>query len=297
MKALVDPKDFRYTGGKKFSLKKTKNSLEDRIYKDKADYREIIWMLREEIDDLQKMMYAHDRYSMLTVFQAMDAAGKDGTIRAVFSGVNPHGVATSSFKRPSSTELEHNFLWRTTLKMPERGRIGVFNRSYYEEVLVCRVHPNIITEFQKLPEEATRDMGGLWGQRYRAIRDFERYAAENGTVILKFFLNVSKEEQCRRFLDRIERPEKNWKFSEADVRERGFWDDYMEAYETCINETAAEHAPWYVIPADDKKAMRLIVASVVLDTLRGLDMHYPEVSEERRRQLGKYAEELSAEEG
>jgi PPK2 family polyphosphate:nucleotide phosphotransferase len=201
-------------------------------------------------------------------------------------------VEITSFKHPSETELDHNYLWRTTIAMPARGHIGVFNRSHYEEVLVCRVHPEIVTEYQKLPGEAMRDLDQLFKDRYEAIRAFERYAADNGTVVAKFFLNISKDEQRKRFLDRIDEPDKNWKFSEGDVRERGFWNDYQTAYEDAINETAAPHAPWFVVPADDKKTMRLIVAQAVLDALDGMDMDYPQVSEERVAELQGYRKQL-----
>ncbi|MGD8808671.1 MAG: polyphosphate kinase 2 family protein, partial [Gammaproteobacteria bacterium] len=237
-------------------------------------------------------MYAHDRYSLLTIFQAMDAAGKDGTIRAVFSGVNPHGVDVHSFTRPSAEELDHNFLWRTSIAMPPRGHIGVFNRSYYEEVLVCRVHPEIVTEYQKMPGAQTRDLDELFRDRFEAIRAFERYAADNGTLIVKFFLHLSRDEQRARFLSRIDEPHKNWKFSENDVKERAYWNDYQAAFEDAINETATPHAPWFVVPADDKKTMRLIVARAVLDALERMEMDYPGVSTERAAQLARWRERL-----
>jgi len=287
----IDWDDIRFDGKRRFSVKHTKTRISD-LYEDKQDYEQQIEKLRDAIDRRQRVMYAHDRYSLLTVFQAMDAAGKDGTIRAVFSGVNPHGVEISSFKRPSETELDHNFMWRTTVAMPRRGHIGVFNRSYYEEVLVCKVHPEIVTEHQKMPEEATRDREALFEDRYQAIRAFERYSADNGTLVLKFFLNLSRDEQRERFLSRIDEPHKNWKFSEADLRERGFWDDYQRAYEDAINETAAPYAPWFVVPADDKRTMRLIVACAVLEALEGMDMSYPEVSNARAEALKKYRKQL-----
>ena len=287
----IDWDDIRFDGKRRFSVKHTKTRISD-LYEDKQDYEQQIEKLRDAIDRRQRVMYAHDRYSLLTVFQAMDAAGKDGTIRAVFSGVNPHGVEISSFKRPSETELDHNFMWRTTVAMPRRGHIGVFNRSYYEEVLVCKVHPEIVTEHQKMPEEATRGREALFEDRYQAIRAFERYSADNGTLVLKFFLNLSRDEQRERFLSRIDEPHKNWKFSEADLRERGFWDDYQRAYEDAINETAAPYAPWFVVPADDKRTMRLIVACAVLEALEGMDMSYPEVSNARAEALKKYRKQL-----
>ncbi|HEB96858.1 MAG TPA: polyphosphate kinase 2 family protein [Sedimenticola thiotaurini] len=233
----------------------------------------------EQLDELQRVLYAHDRYSILLVFQAMDAAGKDGTIRAVMSGLNPAGCQVYSFKQPSSEELEHDFLWRTARRLPERGRIGVFNRSYYEEVLVVRVHPEYL-ENQHLPRPLNRK--GIWKQRFRSILDHEHHLARNGTVILKFWLNVSREEQKRRFLSRLDEPQKNWKFSSSDVRERGWWDDYMKAYEKALRATSRPWAPWYAIPADDKPYMRVQVAKILTDTLNSLDLHYPRVDEKER---------------
>lgn len=287
----IDWHGIRVDGKRHFSIARSKTHI-PALYRDRDDYKKKIHKLRDRIDRRQRIMYAHDRYSLLVVFQALDAAGKDGTIRAVFNGVNPHGVEINSFKRPSENELDHNFLWRTTVAMPARGHIGVFNRSYYEEVLVCKVHPEIVTEYQKLPEEATRDLESLFQDRYDAIRAFERYAADNGTPVLKFFLHISRDEQRRRFLARIDEPDKNWKFSEADLRERGFWQDYQQAYEDAINETATHYAPWFVVPADDKETMRLIVASAVLDALEQMDMAYPTVSRERERELQAYRASL-----
>ena len=289
----IDWKSIRYDGKRKFSVGGVATRIAD-LYDDKEDYKRQLSELTDAIDEYQRVMYAHDRYSVLAIFQAMDAAGKDGTIRAVFSGVNPHGVHVSSFKHPTDTELDHNFLWRTTVAMPPRGHIGVFNRSYYEEVLICRVHPEIVTEYQKMPEEATRDIDQLFEDRYQAIRAFERYAADNGTLVLKFFLNLSRDEQRERFLSRIDEPHKNWKFSESDLKERGFWDDYQVAYEHAINQTATPYAPWFVVPADDKRTMRLIVASAVLDALKQFDMDYPELTEEQRNNLKHWRAQLVA---
>jgi PPK2 family polyphosphate:nucleotide phosphotransferase len=249
------------------SGKAAKQALKDRI---------------EELDDLQRMLAAQDRYSVLLVFQAMDAAGKDGTIRAVMSGINPAGVQVFSFKRPSEQELDHDFLWRSAIRLPERGRIGIFNRSYYEEVLVVRVHPGIL-EKQRLPYPI--DPSRIWGERFESIRDHEKHLARNGTVILKFWLNVSRKEQKRRFLDRIDEPEKNWKFNAGDVDEREHWDTYMSAYEDALNATSRPWAPWYAIPADDKRFMRLAVSEVVCQTLSSLALAYPEVSADDRREL------------
>jgi PPK2 family polyphosphate:nucleotide phosphotransferase len=289
----IDPADFAATGDKPFSIADARTLIEA-LYAGKKDYREQLEAYREELDELQRMMYAHDRYAMLAVFQAMDAAGKDGTIRNVFSGVNPHGLQLFAFKQPSDTELDHDFMWRTNLRMPERGRIGVFNRSYYEEVLVVRVHPEILTSKQRLPVKLTGNPARVWEQRYEDIRHFELYAHRNGIQVLKFFLNVSREEQTRRFISRIDEPEKNWKFSAADAAERQHWDAYMQAYQSCINATGTPHAPWYVIPADDKRNMRLIVAQVVLHQLRALDIHYPKVGAARRNELQKMKKQLEA---
>lgn len=232
-----------------------------------------------EMADLQRKFYAHDRHSLLLIFQAMDAAGKDGTIRAVMSGVNPAGCQVFSFKQPSSLELDHDFLWRSAKRLPERGRFGIFNRSYYEELLVVRVHPEYL-DAQKLPDCVERDQ--IWHQRYESIRDHEKHLANNGTIILKFWLNVSKDEQKKRFLSRLDEPEKNWKFSASDVKERGYWDAYMQAYEELLNETSRPWAPWYAIPADNKKFMRVQVAEIICQTLRDLQVDYPQVSEKER---------------
>ncbi len=231
----------------------------------------------DQLDELQRILYAHDYHSVLLIFQAMDAAGKDGTIRAVLSGVDPTGCQVFSFKQPSQEELDHDFLWRTSRCLPERGRIGVFNRSYYEEVLIVKVHPEFLRA-QKFPPDM--DMKNLWQNRYQSIRDHELHLARNGTVIIKFWLNVSAEEQRQRFLARLNEPEKNWKFSAADVRERGFWSDYMRAYEQALNETSRPWAPWYAIPADDKDYMRFQVAEILVNNLKTLKLRYPDVKPE-----------------
>jgi PPK2 family polyphosphate:nucleotide phosphotransferase len=272
---------FRVRPGKKFRL-------EDHDPRDAGGFESKEDGLRrleegcERLRELQDKLYAQDQWAVLLIFQAMDAAGKDGVIKHVMSGVNPQGCQVYSFKVPSSEELDHDFLWRTTRALPERGRIGVFNRSYYEEVLVVRVHPELLAR-QKLPPELVTDK--IWKERFQDIAAFERYLARNGTVIRKFFLNVSKEEQRRRFLARLDEPEKNWKFSVADVAERQHWDKYMKAYEDAIEATTSDHAPWYVIPADRKWFTRLAVADVIVEALEELDLHYPEVSEEQRREL------------
>ncbi|MFT5355775.1 MAG: PPK2 family polyphosphate:nucleotide phosphotransferase [Polyangiales bacterium] len=249
--------------------------------------------LAKEVDslrDLQERLYADDHYSVLLVFQAMDAAGKDGTIRAVMSGINPAGCQVVSFKRPSSNELDHDFLWRVHSKTPERGRIGVFNRSHYEEVLVVKVNPGIL-DSQRLPQQPK----SVFEDRYESIRDFEEHLARNGTVVIKFFLNVSRDEQKERFLARIADPEKNWKFEAADLDVREDWDEYMKAYQEALNETSRPHAPWYVIPADDKPFMRTTVAGIVRKTLEKLDLKFPKLSDEEMAELGSYKEALENE--
>jgi PPK2 family polyphosphate:nucleotide phosphotransferase len=246
----------------------------------------------EALADLQDKLYAQDRWSVLLIFQAMDAAGKDSTIKHVMSGVNPQGCQVSSFKAPSETELDHDFLWRTTLCLPELGRIGIFNRSYYEEVLVVRVHRELL-EREKLPPKLKTKK--IWRHRFEDINNFERYLSRNGTVVRKFFLHVSKEEQRRRFLKRLDEPEKNWKFSAADVEERKHWDDYQHAYESLIRHTATVHAPWYVVPADHKWFTRLVVAAAVIDTLRDLDLHYPKLDAAKTRELEEARLKLLAE--
>ncbi len=247
----------------------------------------------KEISRLQRRLYAHNRYGVLLVFQAMDAAGKDSTIRAVTTGVNPAGFQVFSFKAPSREELDHDFLWRTARRLPERGRIGIFNRSYYEEVLVVRVHPEYLAG-QRLPRTPAT-LAELWEERYASIRDHERHLARNGMAILKFWLNVSREEQARRFLRRIDRPDKNWKFSSRDVEERAHWPAYMEAYEDMLNATSRPWAPWYAIPADDKRFMRLEVARIVRDRLAGLKTEYPTAPEEEAARFDEYRAALEAE--
>jgi len=294
MKIDTDLEQFLFTGERKFKIAKTPTNI-DKLYKDKDDYRDKMDEFREEIDDLQQIMYAHDRYAMLLVFQAMDAAGKDGTIRHVMSGVNPHGVDVHAFKRPSGLELDHNYMWRSDVRMPRRGTIAIFNRSYYEEVLVCRVHPEIVSGSQRVPAEFTADFDRMWQQRYADIRGMEAYNHHNGTRILKFFLHLSKDEQARRFIDRIERQEKNWKFEEGDLAERKHWDEYQTAYQDAINATATPESPWFVIPADDKHNMRLIVAQIILRHLNELKMSYPELDADAKGRLAGYHEQLKNE--
>jgi len=257
-----------------------------------GDLKEKLSKYSEKMDDLQRKFYAHDKHSLLLVFQAMDAAGKDGTIRAVMSGVNPAGCQVFSFKQPSSLELDHDFLWRSARRLPERGRIGIFNRSYYEEVLVVKVHPEYLGS-QKLPDCV--DSETIWEQRYESICDHEKHLARNGTVVLKFWLNVSKDEQKKRFLSRLDQPEKNWKFSSSDIKERGYWDQYMEAYEELLNKTSKPWAPWYAIPADNKKFMRVQVAKIITDTLESLEIDYPKVSKKEKQKFGEMRKQLENE--
>lgn len=247
----------------------------------------------EALASLQDVLYAQDKWSVLLIFQAMDAAGKDGAIKHVMSGVNPQGCQVSSFKSPSSEDLDHDFLWRCQKHLPERGRIGIFNRSYYEEVLVVRVHEQILKS-QKLPEKLfTKD---IWENRFEDIRNFEKYLNRNGTIVLKFFLNVSKKEQKKRFIERVDDPDKNWKFSAADAKERGYWDDYMNAYQDLIKETSTKKSPWYVIPADNKSYARIAVASAIITALEELDLEYPKVSEAKITELQEIKRALLNEE-
>lgn len=294
MKSLLNDKKISVYEGKKFSLKNF-----DTDYKldlDKKTGKELLEATKLKMSELQDVLYAQDKHSLLIVFQAMDAAGKDGTIKNVFGGINPQGCHVTNFKKPSAEELDHDYLWRCYKNLPERGRIGIFNRSYYEEVLVTKVHPEFIMG-QRLPAvRSTKDVNkAFWEGRYDSIRNFERHLSENGTHILKFFLNVSKEEQKTRFLERIEDPVKNWKFSYLDLQERKHWDQYQEAYESAIASTAASHAPWFVIPADNNWAMRLSVAKIIVETLENLKLNYPEVSKEEKALLEKGKQELLAE--
>ncbi len=259
----------------------SKSKLEKRLKK-----------LARRLDEQQRMLYAQDRYSVLLIFQALDAAGKDGTIRAVFNRIDPNGVNVTSFKAPSSLEREHDFLWRTNKALPRKGHIGIFNRSYYEEVLVVRVHPEYLAG-QRLPEYSSLDE--LWQQRFESIRDHEKHLTRQGTVVIKFWLKHSKEEQRQRFLARLTEPEKHWKFSAGDVKERGHWDEYMTAFEQAVQATAAPHAPWYVIPADNKPYMRVRVAEIVSQTLDQLDLHYPKQDEERLAHLKDMKARLESE--
>jgi len=259
--------------------------------KSKKHYKKLLEEHVEVLTELQQLHYASERYALLLVFQGMDGAGKDGAIRHVMSGVNPQGCEVFSFKQPSAEELKHDFLWRTTCRLPERGRIGIFNRSYYEEVLIVRVHPELL-HTQLLPEKVL-DEKDIWEKRYRSITDSEEHLSRNGTRIVKIFLHLSKEEQRKRFLARIDEPDKNWKFSLSDIHERKYWKQYMEAYEACLSATSAHHAPWYVVPADDKENARLIVSQIVIDTFKGLHMAYPETSGARRKELLSIRKQLA----
>jgi PPK2 family polyphosphate:nucleotide phosphotransferase len=271
--------DFRVPEGKKLHLGKWPTEVKP-FYKSKDDYADMLQEHVRRMDALQQLLYASNQHALLVIFQAMDAAGKDGAIRHVMSGINPQGCQVFSFKHPSATELAHDFLWRTTRDLPERGKIGIFNRSYYEEVLITRVHPEILRG-ENLPDPGKH----IWDQRFRSIRDFERHLCVNGTRIVKFFLHLSKEEQRKRFLARIDEPDKNWKFQASDIEERQYWKDYMRAYQEALGATSTERAPWYIVPADDKQNARLIVSQVILDTLESLKMHYPPTSPERMREL------------
>ena len=286
----IDATEFRVPAGKKVNLKKWPTHVEP-VYKSKKQYSKLLRQHVEELSTLQRLHYASNRYALLLIFQAMDAAGKDGAIRHIMSGVNPQGCQVFSFKHPSADELEHDFLWRTTRSLPERGRIGIFNRSYYEEVLIVRVHPEILST-QGLPD-AQLDEDSVWKERYRSIVDLENHLYRNGTRIIKFFLHLSKEEQRRRFLERIDEPDKNWKFSAADIHERGFWAQYMTAYENCLSATSTEHAPWYVVPADEKENARLIVSQAILDAFNELDMAYPKTTAKRRLELQSIRKRLA----
>ena len=285
----IKSKDFRVPAGKTVKLEKWPTRVKP-AYKSKKAYAKLLQAQVEELSSLQRLHYASNRYAVLLIFQAMDAAGKDGAIRHVMSGVNPQGCQVFSFKHPSATELDHDFLWRTTQALPERGRIGIFNRSYYEEVLIVRVHPEILRE-QRLPD-GLLDEKTVWQERYRSIVDLENHLYRNGTRIIKFFLHISEEEQRKRFLDRIDEPEKNWKFSLADIEERKCWKQYMQAYEACLGATSTSAAPWYVVPADDKENARLIIAQVIVDSFKALSMHYPKTDAKRRKELLAIRKEL-----
>jgi PPK2 family polyphosphate:nucleotide phosphotransferase len=289
MRMHIKSNDFRVREGAEVDLEQWP-TLAAPVYGTTEQYQDLLSKHVKELSAQQELLYASNRYAILLIFQAMDAAGKDGAIAHVMSGVNPQGCQVFSFKHPSATELLHDFLWRTTRDLPERGRIGIFNRSYYEEVLIARVHPQILRG-EGLPGRLREKT--IWHDRYRSILNLERHLDRNGTRIIKFFLHLSKEEQRKRFIDRIDRPEKNWKFSLADVEERRFWNDYMHAYEKALSATSTKHAPWYVVPADDKRNTRLIVSRIVLDTLDALELSYPKTSAVRRRELRALRKQLT----
>jgi PPK2 family polyphosphate:nucleotide phosphotransferase len=282
MKIAAD--DFRVREGKTIDLKKWPTEVQ-RYYKSKNDLENMLRERIKELSELQTLLYASDRYAVLLIFQAMDAAGKDSAIKHVMSGVNPQGCQVFSFKHPSAEELDHDFLWRTTRALPERGRIGIFNRSYYEEVLIVRVHPEIL-QAEKTSDGAV-DEKTIWRDRFRSIRHLEAHLHRNGTRIIKFFLHISKKEQRKRFLARLEEPDKNWKFNRKDLEERKYWKDYMKAYEACLGETSTTESPWYAVPADDKRNARLIISQIILDTLRGLKMEYPKLTKRTAEQTAR----------
>jgi PPK2 family polyphosphate:nucleotide phosphotransferase len=286
----VTSKDFRVRPGETVKLHKWPTIVKP-YCKSKKHYKKLLEKHVEDLSSLQQLHYASDRYALLLIFQALDAAGKDGSIRHVMSGVNPQGCEVFSFKQPSAEELKHDFLWRTTCRLPERGRIGIFNSSYYEEVLVVRVHPEILRN-QGLSEEL-RDEKNIWKERYRSIVDLEEHLHRNGTQIIKVFLHLSKNEQRKRFLERIDEPDKNWKFSLADIHERKYWKNYVNVYEECLKATSTHHAPWYVVPADDKENARLIVSRIVIDALNDMKMAYPKTTPKRRRELKSIGKALA----
>jgi len=288
----IRSKDFLVPQGEKVKLRKWPTLVEP-VYKSRQQYYKLLRRHVRELSEKQQLLYAYDRYAVLLIFQAMDAAGKDGAIKHVMSGVNPQGCQVFSFKHPSPTELDHDFLWRTTQSLPERGRIGIFNRSYYEEVLIVRVHPEILAS-EQLPDNKAAG-GKIWQQRYRSIVDMENHLHRNGTRIIKFFLHLSREEQRKRFLDRIDDPDKTWKFNLADMQERNFWPQYMQAYEACLSATSTKNAPWYVVPADDKENARLLISRIILDTFEALKMQFPQPDAQRKQELQAIRQQLAEE--
>lgn len=288
----INSKDFLVPPGQKVNLREWPTLVKP-FCKAKKQYRRLLEKHIDELSSLQQLHYASGRYALLLIFQGMDAAGKDGAIRHVMSGVDPQGCEVFSFKQPSAEELQHDFLWRAVCRLPERGRIGIFNRSYYEEVLVVRVHPELLGN-EGIPDEL-RDEKTIWDERYRSIVDLERHLYRNGTRAIKIFLHLSEEEQRKRFLERLDEPEKNWKFSLSDIHERKFWKRYMEAYEACLSATSLHHAPWYIVPADDKENARLIVSQIVLDALNDLKMAYPKTTRKRKFELESIRKHLEKE--
>jgi PPK2 family polyphosphate:nucleotide phosphotransferase len=289
IKMKINIRDFCVQAGKNVKLEKWPTQVQQ-VYQSKKEYKALLEKQVEELSAQQQLQYASDSYAVLLIFQAMDAAGKDGAIKHVMSGINPQGCQVFSFKHPSAEELDHDFLWRTVQCLPERGRIGIFNRSYYEEVLIVRVHPEIL-QAQSIPESLLNQKT-IWQDRYRSIVDMEKHLHRNGTRIIKFFLHLSKEEQRKRFMERIDDPDKNWKFSLADIEERKFWDQYMQAYEECLSATSTNDAPWYVVPADDKENARLIISEIILDTFKSLELTYPKPSAEHLKELQSIRKQL-----
>lgn len=285
----IDTSEYRVQPGETVDLSQRATKIKP-VYDVKKKYKKMLEAQVEQLSDLQRLHYASNQHSLLLIFQGMDTAGKDGVIRHVMSGVDPQGCQVFSFKQPSTEELEHDFLWRTTKRLPERGRIGIFNRSYYEDVLIARVHPELL-KAQGFSDEAVAG-NAIWNERFKSITDLEAHLHSNGTKVIKFFLHLSKDEQRDRLLARIDEPEKNWKFSLADIKEREHWDDYMRAYELCLSASSSKESPWFVIPADDKKNARLIVSQIVVDTLQDFSMSYPKVSAARRRELLKLRKQL-----
>lgn len=288
----IDTAPLIYDGSKRFSITDAPNQIKS-VYRSKKDYRKQLAAMVSQIDELQEIMNAQNHQGLLLVFQAMDAAGKDGTIKRVLRGVNPAGVQVYSFKKPSDEELDHGYLWRVIQRMPERGRIGVFNRSYYEEVLVVRVHPDILTKYQRIPRKLIEDTDAVFENRFEQIENFEKYVTDNGFKVIKFFLNVSYEEQGKRLLARLNEPEKHWKFSFSDIDERAYWSDYMAAFEDCINATACKNAPWAVIPADDKLNMRLLVTKIVLEQMQSMDLDWPAADDRLEAEIDNLRKSLS----
>jgi len=286
----INIKDFRVAAEKKVKLDKWPTQVKP-VYKSKKEYKKLLTEQVDELSEQQQLHYASNSYAVLLIFQAMDAAGKDGAIKHVMSGINPQGCQVFSFKHPSAEELEHDFLWRTTQALPERGRIGIFNRSYYEEVLIVRVHPEIL-QAQNIPDRLVNEET-IWTERYRSIVDMEEHLHRNGTRIIKFFLHLSEDEQRKRFLERIDDPDKNWKFSMADITERGYWKQYMQAFEECLSATSTSNAPWYIVPADDKENARLIISEVILETFRSLKLSYPKLSAEHLKELKTIRKQLA----
>ncbi len=287
----IDAERFRIAPGRRVRLDRLPTEVQP-YYDDEADYRAKLELSTQDLSKLQQRLYAADRHALLVILQAMDAAGKDGLIRHVMSGLNPQGCQVYSFKHPSAEELDHDFMWRCAKALPERGRIGIFNRSYFEEVLIVRVHPEILLG-QKVPDKDLADLDTVWKERYRSIRDFERHLQHNGTRVLKIFLHLSEKEQARRFLERIDDPEKNWKFSPQDIEERKYWDAYMDAYAACLEETSTAHAPWYAVPADDKRNARLIASHILLEAMQRLKPAFPGSNPKRRRELAALRKRLA----